>query len=277
MTRPAQLMPALLAMLASGAAVTAHARGDPRLEVELALGISGSTELRTVIMTSPLLTLSAPVTAETAFVAQWGFTIASGEPSSEALDATYFATGNPLIGWSILFFQGFTLTPSLTLPIARRPEGDAARAASEFAFKGGLGLRGAVDPWLWVPDQISFVLPLAYVKWFDPILFEAHLKLGFLSPTNDADSDSDFVFQWKARVAAHLGGGFWLAAGITGVYTPTDTVDNFQSALSPELRYVISPGSHLELSLLMNLDTPYGPFSEPGKFWAVHIGGSAPL
>ena len=71
--------------------------------------------------------------------------------------------------------------------------------------------------------------------------------------------------------------GFWLAAALSGVYTPTDKANNFQSALSPELRYVISPGSHLELSVLMNLDNPFGPFSEPGRFWGLHIGGSAPL
>jgi len=228
-------------------------------------------------MTSPLLTLSAPVTAETAFVAQWGFTVASGEPTSDAFDATWFASGNPLIGWSILLIEGFAFTPSVTLPLARRPASESARPASEFAFRGGLGLHGATDPWLWAPDQISVVLPFAYAKWFDPLLIETHIKIGFLSPTSSADSDSDFVFQGEVRLAAHRGGGFWLATGISGVYTPTDTVDNFQSALSPELRYVISPGSHLELSLLMNLDTPYGPFTDPGRFWAVHIGGSAPL
>jgi len=264
-------------LLLCGSSEIGHARGDPRLEVELALGVSGSNQLRTVIMTSPLLSLSAPVTAETAFVAQWGFTIASGEPSNDGIDATYIAPGNLLVGWSILFFEGFAITPAITLPIARRPESEAVRPAADFAFKGALGMRGATDPWLWKPDQIGFVLPAAYVKWLDPILVEAHLKFGFLSPTNDAASESAFAFQMEARLAAHLGGGFWLAAGISGVLTPTDKHDKFQSALSPELRYVISPGSHLELSVLMNLDTPFGPFSDPGRFWAVHIGGSAPL
>lgn len=257
-------------------APSVHAR-DPRLGIELALGISGSTELRTVVMTSPLLTLTAPVSADSGFVAQWGFTVASGEPANDAFAPSFFAIGNPLVGWSIVFVEGFVFTPSLTLPIARAPEAESRRPASEFAFKGGLGLRGAVDPWLWTPDQLGIVLPFAYVSWLDPVLVEAHVKLGFMSPTTGDDPDSDFVLQGKLRLAAHVSGGFWLAAAVTGVYTPTDTIDNFQSAFAPELRYVLGPGSHIELTLLMNIDSPYGPFSEPGKFWGVQIGGSAKL
>lgn len=271
-----RFLPLLIVSCACLAAPATHAR-EPRLGIELALGISGSTELRTVVLTSPLLTLSAPVSADSGFVAQWGFTVASGEPTNDAFAPSHFAIGNPLVGWSIVFAQGFVFTPSLTLPIARAAEAESRRPASEFAFKGGLGLRGAVDPWLWEPDQLAIVLPFAYVLWLDPILVEAHVKLGFMTPTSGDDPDSDFVLQGKLRLAAHLSGGFWLAAAVTGVYTPTDTIDNFQGAFAPELRYVLGPGSHIELTLLMNIDSPFGPFSEPGKFWGIQIGGSANL
>lgn len=274
MSRPLPLIVSLVCVFAL--APSTHAR-DPRLGIELALGISGSTELRTVVMTSPLLTLSAPVSADSGVVAQWGFGVASGEPTDASFESSHFAIGNPLIGWSIVFIEGLVFTPSLTLPVARAPAAESRRPASEFAFKGGLGLRGAVDPWLWRPDQLGIVLPFAYVTWLDPILVEAHFKLGFLTPTTGADADSDFVLQGKLRLAAHMTGGFWVAAAVTGVYTPTDTVDNFQGAFAPELRYVLGPGSHIELTLLMNIDTPYGPFSEPGKFWGIQVGGSAKL
>ncbi len=255
----------------------AETRGDPRLELELGFGVSGSTELRTVVMTSPLLTLTAPVTTETGFLARWGFTIATGEPTDPAYDSTYFAAGNPLFGWSIVFADGLVFTPALTLPLARRPAADSRRPASSFALEGGLGLRGAVDQWLWRPDQLALVFPLAYVTWLDPVLVEAHAKVGLLIPTTSDDADTDFIMQPGLRLAIHLGAGVWVAARLTGVYTPTDTGDNFQGAVAPELRYVLGPGSHLGVTLMMNLDSPYGPFTEPGRFWGVHLTGSSPL
>lgn len=255
---------------------TAHGRGDPRIEFELAAGVSGSTELRTVALMSPLVTISAPISEKTAFLAQWGFSVATGEPRG-AFDATWFAVGNPLIGASLVLLEGLVFSPSLTFPVAKRPDGEARRPASSFAFDGAIGMRGATDLWLWAPDELAVVLPLAWVKWLDPLLLEAHVKLAFLAPTTSDDNDSDFILQMKARLALHIADGVWIGAGLSGVYTPTDTVDNFQSALTPELRYVLGPGSHVGLTLNMNLDTPYGPFSTPGRFWAVVIGGSARL
>lgn len=268
----------LITVAALGASDPAHARGDPRLELQLAFGVSGSTELRTVMMTSPLFTLSAPVSGSSAFVARWGFTVATGEPTDSAFDPTYVAPGNLLLGWSLLLSEGLVFTPSLALPLARRPNADKRRPAADFALRGGVGLRGAVDPWLWTPDQLSLVLPLSHVLWLDPILIESHLKLGVHVATRGEDTDSDFVLQAQLRIAAHLGNSVWLAAGASGVYTPTETNDDaFQAAVSPELRYVFGGGSHLALTLMMNIDSPFGPFSEPGRFWGVHISGSTPL
>lgn len=264
----------VIALCALGA--PAHGRGDPRIEVELAAGVSGSLELRTVALMSPLVTISAPISEKTAFIAQWGFSVATGEPRGD-FDATWFAVGNPLVGASLILTEGLVFSPSLTFPVAERPDGEAARPASAFAFDGAIGMRGSTDVWLWAPDELAVVLPLAWVKWLDPVLLEAHVKLAFLAPTNSDDNDSDFIFQMKARVALHIADGVWLGAGLSGVYTPTDTIDNFQSALTPELRYVLGPNSHVGVTLTMNIDSPYGPFSTPGRFWAVVLGGSAPL
>jgi len=273
MARAIQML--LVMLLGLGAVDAAHARGDPRLEVEIAFGVSGSTELRTVVMTSPKFTLSAPIGAESGFVAKWGFTVASGEPTDPSFDPTWFAVGNPVLGWSVVLIEGLVLTPSITLPLASFPSRAGARPAADFAYRGSLGLRGAVESWLWRPDQFAVLFPFNYVTWLDPLLLEAHAKLAYLMPTTADDADADIVLEASLRVAAHMGGRFWLAGGVAAVYTPTDTGDNFNIALAPELRYVLDAGSHVELSLLMNLDTPYGPFTTPGRFWAVHIGGSA--
>jgi hypothetical protein len=31
----------------------------------------------------------------------------------------------------------------------------------------------------------------------------------------------------------------------------------------------------MSLALVMNLDTPLGPFTEPGRYWGVQLGGSS--
>lgn len=269
-----------LALFASIAWVAVFAsrawgRGDPRIGLDVAFGISGSTELRTVLMASPLLTLSAPTSAEGGFALKWGFTVASGDPVDPFFAATYVAMGNPLLSWAIRIDEGLVFTPGFTLPLARASRLEADRPAAGFAHEGARGLHGGADPWLWLPDEFAIVLPVTWVRWFDPLLIEAHVKFAFLAPTSKADADSDFVFEGQVRVAVRAAEAFWVAVTGTGVYTPTDTIDNFQASLAPELRYVLGPGRHMSLALVMNLDTPLGPFTEPGRYWGVQLGGSS--
>jgi hypothetical protein len=268
---------------------TARAQAPSRLEMELALGVSGSTELRSVILMSPLFELSAPVSAESAFVAQWGFSLATGDPTNTAFDSTFAAPGNLLFGWSLRLAEGLVVTPSVALPIATMPNSEARRPAAGFAYAGALGLRGGLDRWLWLPDRISIVVPVALVLWFDPILIESHFKLGFLFPTvseplaavpangRSSEDVDEFAIQSQVRVAARVGDGIWVATRFSMVYVPTSANDNVELALSPEVRVMLAPYSHVEVSLTMNLDGPLGPFWEPGRFWAVVIGGSTAL
>lgn len=266
-----------LALLLALAPTLARATPPSRLEVELAWGITGSLELRTVLIANTLMTLSAPVTTDSAFVAEWGFTVATGEPVTDAIERTAFAAGNPLVGWAMRLGEGLVLTPSFVLPGARSPEIEAERPAATFALDGAVGLRGGLDRWLWRPDKLAFVLPVTWVHWFEPVLLEAHVKLGLMVPTRGATADNDFALQATARGAWNFHTDLWLNLAASGTWVPTEGANDASLVLEPELRYVLEPYSHIALSLIMNLDAPLGPFWEPGRFWGIILGGSAAL
>lgn len=267
----------------------AAADAPSRLELELAAGVSGSLELRSVILTAPLFTLSAPISDENAFIAQWGFSLATGDPTRTEVDPTFVAPGNPLFGLSLRLGEGLVLSPSFTLPLARMPRAENRRPAATFAYEGALGLRGGLDRWLWLPDRLSLVLPVTFTRWLDPILIESHVKLAFLLPMVDdplsavprdgrRETDVDeIVLQAELRLAARLGEGLWFGTRFSLVYIPTSDGEEIELALSPELRMALGPWSHIELGVTLNLGQTLGPSWEPGRFWAIILGGSTPL
>lgn len=279
----------LLCALTLALGGAARADTPSRLELELAAGVSGSLELRSVILTAPLLSLSAPISDENAFFAQWGFSLATGDPTGGDFAPTFVAPGNPLFGISLRLGEGLVLSPSLTLPLARMPRAESRRPAATFAYEGALGLRGGLDRWLWLPDRLSLILPLTFTRWLDPLLIEAHLKLGVLLPMVDdplsavprhgrRETDVDeLVLQTEVRVAARLGEGLWFATRFAFVYIPTSDGEEVEFSLTPELRLALGPWSHVELGVTLNLGETLGPSWEPGRFWAVILGGSTPL
>lgn len=267
----------------------ARADTPSRLELELAAGVSGSLELRSVILTAPLFTLSAPISDENTFIAQWGFALATGDPTRADLDPTFLAPGNPLFGLSLRLAEGLLLSPSVTLPLARMSRAESRRPAATFAFEGALGLRGGLDRWLWLPDRLSLVLPVTFARWLDPILIETHVKLALLLPMvsdplsavprdgrREAAVD-EILLQSELRLAARLGEGIWFGTRFSLVYIPTSDGEEVELALSPELRMALGPWSHVELGVTLNLGQTLGPSWEPGRFWAVVLGGSTPL
>jgi hypothetical protein len=271
--RPLAALIATLCTLAS-----ARAAPPSRLEVELAWGVSGSYDLRSILIANTLLDFSAPINSDSALVVQWGFTIATGEPRREGLDATAFSAGNPLVGWAFRLADGLVLAPSATLPVARSVEDESAIPISTFALEGGIGLRGGLDRWLWRPDKLAFVLPVTWARWFEPLLLELNVKLGLLVPTRGTTADNDFSLQTTARLAWQVhSSSLWLAFTASGTWVPTEGGNDASLVIRPELRYVLEPYSHLEASLIMNLDAPLGPFWQPGRYWGVILGGSASL
>jgi hypothetical protein len=88
------------------------------------------------------------------------------------------------------------------------------------------------------------------------------------------DRGDGLAVQVRARVAARVWDGLWLALAANFVWTPTVTVDSDQWSLAPELRWVFDDASHFGVSAMFNLDAPWGPsFSDAGYF-GLRIGGS---
>lgn len=279
--------------LSLGLASSALANGPTRLGVDLSFGISGNQTIKTAMVTSSKLELAAPLTDESALIAQWGVILATADTSVSGLETDYAAVANPLLGWAIRFGEGFALTPSVTLPVAKMPQRPAVSDIAEFTHESAIGQRRGLDRWLWRPDRFAVVIPASLVLWFEPLLIETHAKVAFLFNTHKAhqDDDSDtsaadegevkvddtLVLQAQMRVAARLAPRFWLGAEFSAVYVPTSGGNNAELALKPELRYVTGDYSHVDLSFTLNLDQPLGPSWEPGRFWAVMIGTSFAL
>lgn len=264
-------MSAVACLGAMALAGTAHAV-EGRLSI--GSGVAATTELGDVWLVSPLLELGAPITQTLGVQVMWGFTIATGSSPNDGLDGTHVEPGNPLFAFPIRVADGLVFAPGFTLPIADLPDDtDASFAISRAAVNGGRGLRGTVDQWLWFADEVSLVMPLSWAKWVDPFLIEVDAKLAYVVPVTKTDPDDDFVLQANGRMAWRMVPGLFLGVELALVFIPTNSGDNAQTSIAPELRYVIEGRGHLEASLLMNLDTPFGPTFQAGRVWGIHLGG----
>ncbi|MFO0751280.1 MAG: hypothetical protein U1F43_37270 [Myxococcota bacterium] len=165
------------------------------------------------------------------------------------------------------------VAPGFTLPVTSLPSADADLPIATAAANGGRALRGTVDSWLWFASEFSLVFPLHVARWVDPFLFEAEATLAYVIPVTKADKDDDFVLQATGRVAWRVVPRVWVGMALGLVYIPTNTGDNAQTSLAPELRYAFGADGHIEARILFNLDTPFGPSFQAGRVWGFHLGG----
>lgn len=175
----------------------------------------------------------------------------------------------------------FELGGGATLPFA-----PANNAIDSFAFYYARGIHGAVDSWLWAPSALSFVGSVR-VENVRPIagflLLGAQLDLALIVPVLDAHGDAQLVVQQTIFVAARF--LWWLSAGlrVSVVDEPTSGIrctlpgpacDPVQAALTPYVRIDVDR-AFFDLSLTMNLDTPYGFAFDTGQVWGLRLAGGA--
>lgn len=194
-------------------------------------------------------------------------------------DADSFRVGNPYVGlrlgwrerrWRLRFGAG------TTAPFSNAFDDDAE---GRRAWQLGQALHGAYDPWLLEPEIQPLVLRGDFElhgRYFQ-VGFDA--AFGVVFPLrNDGGGDTELVFQTGAFGAVTpipelaFGGRFQLVfasdwrVGFGGA-------DEAQLALIPYFRVQLEP-AFFELSLVMNLDDPYGFAFDAGVFAArISAGG----
>ena len=266
---------------------TAAALPAPRGELEFWPGTVAIPTWGNVVVLSSNLGLSTFLDPQTILFGTFGASLAVAAEAPADVSHVRAVIANPSIGLARRLGKGLVLRASVTLPLATRGAwGDALGETAEVAARG---LRGHVDPWLWLADHFAAV---GTVQWSLPVgsfLFELQPSIALMLPTRrlvvDAAATEDeattavdrgegLAVQVRARVAARLWDGLWLAVGAAFVWTPTVTVDSDQWSVAPELRWVFDDASHFGVSAMFNLDAPWGPsFADTGYF-GLRVGGS---
>jgi len=273
---------AIVAFVAAGALLGSSRARAIETDLEIGMGVA-QTALGNVTLVSPLLGLGVPINADAGMIVKWGFTIASADSAPAGDNATRFQIGNPYVGFPLRFAEGLVFAPGLALPVSSQPAApvevdgvtpppDPDAAIANIAVNGSRALRGTIDQWLWLADQLSLVFPLHWVSWSDPILIEVDLKIAYIIGVQEVDKDDDFILQATSRVAWRIVPRLWLGARFGAVYIPTNTGDNASLSLEPDVRYMMSPRGHVEARFLFNLDGPFGPSFTSGRVWGAHVG-----
>jgi len=243
------------------------------LDAEIATGVTASTTLGRVWLVSPLISLGVPLSESWDLTLTLGFTVASATDPDPGLDGSRVELGAPHLAFAWRIGEGLVFAPGITVPLSTLPDpDDPAHVISAAAVNGGRGLRGRIDEWLWLPDELGFVFPLHWATWADPLIFELDLALAYVVPTSASDPDDDFLLQAVFRFALRLTPGLWLGGRFAATFIPTNTADNGQLSIAPEVRWMIpDTRGYIGARFQVNLDTPYGPSFEPGRIWGVHL------
>lgn len=219
---------------------------------------------------SPLLTFEAPVADDWSLAAEWGFVFTDLSSDSGEGDST-FRVGNPFLGaiYSIAD-NGIDLSIGcgLGLPLASIPGDDLVAA---LAYYQAAAIRGKWNLWLWRDRILGIVFPLQLILDELPLVTvrgEA-AAAGLVSVSDDADHDSDILFQIGGEAGLQLG-VVEPGARLQFVWIPTVDGDNAQAAVEPYARFDLKPG-FVRFGLLINLDKPLGfAFDEDGH-WGVRM------
>jgi hypothetical protein len=266
----------MLACVAASLALPFHGEAralpPPRGELELVPGQIEDFLRGPVVILSPHFTFSTALTQETFASVGLGFTVAAAGSAPDELDGAAVVLGNPSVSVVQRLGQGLAAKVLVTVPLATRSAwGDGLGELAESAARG---LRGHVDPWLWLADHFAAV---GTVMWAIPgefWLIELQPSVALMLPTrrlvvdaatldSGADAPTDrgqgFAVQLRGRAGIRLWDGLWFLAGLNWVWTPTVERDADQASIVPELRWSFEDGGHVALAAVLNIDGPWGP------------------
>lgn len=157
----------------------------------------------------------------------------------------------------------------VALPTALLDEDDdfVDNALRLAAWGGASSMRGSRDAWLWTPDRLSLVVPVAFVSRHSALHLEASLDVGTLISIEGEDPEVavQFLIEGGWRIAET----FLLAAAFSGSAVPTADGDTFQSALSLLADLALGEGAGIYARLWMNLDDPNGFAFDDDGIWGM--------
>ncbi len=197
----------------------------------------------------------------------WGFGYASGG------DQSAFRVGNPYLGGWYKLMSGqshLRVGAGIALPLLQISD-DNFESAIETAVVslGGLGTMGLWDPWLWLPETFSLVVPARFETLLgDSFKLGADGALAILVPSGDGDSE---VMLQLAGEGAFKFGELQAGARLQFVSLVTSDDDDTQISLVPFVRYDFGSG-FVQGRFMFNLDEPLGPAFDDGGIWSLGAG-----
>ncbi len=143
------------------------------------------------------------------------------------------------------------------------------------AWLGGAAVHAMWDSWLWVPHRIGFVLGSRLdAELPRGLVCAGELGVGVLVPIGDDDgAETDVVVQAAAE-GGYRAGPVTSGLRLTLYAITTADADDAQFAVEPFVRLFLDP-AFLWLSLVMNIDEPFGFSFDDAKVWGLHLGGGA--
>jgi hypothetical protein len=190
------------------------------------------------------------------------------------------AAGNPTLGgsfhaeWTILALE---LGLRAAFPVAALSQAPSdvptavSRAASRAMHETMLGAFSALDPWRFLPERASLVVPMRVVVG-DVIGGTAEITPGITFPVLGGQGGVEGLIQVSGELA--VAPIHELRAGLRGsfvVWRLGSDATRSQAALEPFVRIELKPG-FLVLRASVPLGSTFGA-DGPTPVWAAHIGG----
>jgi len=250
-------------------ATAAHAAPPDQVGLDMRFG-SASGATTDIFHFQPTLFGSYRVAPKIRLSGTWGMAYSSVSTTSSASNSNA-AFSNLVLGAHYLLLDGgarVTAGGGVGVPILSPPSGLMDAATFAVNDMAALSVRGRLGDPLWLPDTITFFVPVrASVKFTNGLWLRADLDLDVYVPTNDGDTNLGSLL---AVDLAYRAGGFIPGARFTADWQFSQDGDNFQSAVEVYLRVNYTWG-FARLGFLMNLDSPWGSSFDDGKLWGLGL------
>lgn len=242
------------------------------------------------IMLSPIFEMRLQLAENWILDAAWGFSyvkFVTGRGDDNPQSNNPFRAGNPWVGVNYQGVKGqfsYRFGVGVALPVASLPDDittpDQVAAAAAYALAAAT--RGNTSYWLWDPHSISVIFPLFFERRKPSgFLWGANFSTGIMiaccgsRSARNNNQRNDAVVQMGAMMGYQA--MKWLRVGsqFNVVILPKIPANQkTQVSLEPYLRFGSDDG-FTSVSLVINLDNPWGFSFDKEQVWGLRIGGGA--